>query len=78
MEVFNFQASTSCAKNPFVKEWDLSNPYLWATTFDVGNKHNALRTYFVQKYTFNTKAGKVLYYLLTINWNLSKMQHDAG
>ena len=25
-----------------VKEWDLSNPYLWATTFDVGNIHNAL------------------------------------
>ena len=42
-----------------VKEWDLSDPYLWATTFDVGNKHNALCTSFVQKYTFNTKAGIV-------------------
>ena len=42
----------------FAKEWDLSDR-LWAMTFDVGNKHNALCTSFVQKYTFNTKAGIV-------------------
>ena len=36
MEVFNLQASTILALEiHIVKEWDLSNPYLWATTFDV-------------------------------------------
>ena len=46
---------------PTVKDWDLGNPYLWATTFGVGNihVHNAVCTSFVQKYTFNTKAGIV-------------------
>ena len=42
-----------------VKECDLSEPYLWATTFGVGNKHNVLCTSFVQKYTVNTKTGIV-------------------
>ena len=41
------------------KELDLSERYLWAMTFDVGNKHDALCTSFVQKYTFHTKAGIV-------------------
>ena len=44
---------------PTVKDWDLSNPYTWATTVGVGNKRNALCTSFVQKYTSNTKAGIV-------------------
>ena len=31
-------------KIPTVKDWDLGNPYLWATTFSAGNihEHNAV------------------------------------
>ena len=63
------QASISRARNSYCKNWDPSDPYLWAMTIGVGNKHNALCTSFVQKYTFHKKAD-----IDIINWNLSKMQ----
>ena len=61
-----FGGKFSCCKPAFlaleiptVKNWDFSNPHLWATTIGVGNKHNALCTNFVQKNTFHKKAGIV-------------------
>ena len=44
-------------KFPTVKDWDLSNPNLWAEKFAVSFQHNTSCISFGQKYAFITKTG---------------------